>query len=851
MKISFITTVYNEEKTIKKLLGSIFRQTKKPHEIIIVDGGSVDKTLKKIDDYRLKIKEFKTKLKLIIKSGNRSVGRNEAIKESTGDIIVTSDAGCSLDKNWIKNITEPFKNSDVDVVAGFYEPVSTSVFQKALATYTCVMRGKVNKETFLPSSRSVAFRKKAWGKVKGYPEYLNTCEDLVFAKKLKEKGMKFVFASNAMVYWPQRKNLASAFVQFLNYAIGDGMAGYFRSQTPLLYARYILGFYFLFLTVLYKSLAGFYVLLGGLTVYLLWSIIKNYKYVRNKKAFFILPLIQLTSDFAVLAGTTFGSILRGTRFNFVNFFKNNKFLFFTLSLYLLIELSTLRWGVPNKNHPFPYFMDEWHQLNAVRATFAYGTPNIAGAANGTMFHFILSGLYLVPFTLSGWIDPAVIKINDFIMRERIFDLLRLNTLFWGVLSIFLVYKIADYIKASKKLTVCLFVFNPIWLMLSGYFKYDIALVFWILLSLFFFFRYIKSPSSTNYIAAAIPPALAVSVKISAVPLLLIYILLFLMFGKIKNIRHLLFGVIIFVFAVLFFGMPDTIFGKGNISDYLYDNIVRTPALTQNFRLDIPPYLYMFLVNYPHIFGYGLMTLAVLSVIYFISLILKISPKSVFTKQKQLLFVIISLIIFIISILPLRMFGGGNRSLVLLPFIVLLISSVYKQAEVISKTRYIAIIFVCFAFASQVYQSFAWLYIKYKDSPQETASIWIIKNIPIETTIGIENIPIYQFEPDVIEREFYYQEYRIGEKNDYKYQVVDYETFRLPKTVIITNDKIESVIFSDSSKKRLFERIRKEKYRRLAEFTPDLKYYKTFGSEKDFYFSGLLVATPVSIAIFEK
>ena len=44
MKISFISTVYNEEKTIIKFINSLLTQSKLPNEIIIVDGGSTDKT---------------------------------------------------------------------------------------------------------------------------------------------------------------------------------------------------------------------------------------------------------------------------------------------------------------------------------------------------------------------------------------------------------------------------------------------------------------------------------------------------------------------------------------------------------------------------------------------------------------------------------------------------------------------------------------------------------------------------------------------------------------------------------------------------------------------------------------
>lgn len=305
MRASFITTVLNEEKTIRPFLKSLRLQTKIPDEIIIVDGGSTDNTLSIISNFQFPI--FNKKIRVITKKGNRSVGRNEAVKRATGNIIVCSDVGCTLDKDWVKNIVQPFKDRRIDVVAGFYKPVTRTIFQKCLGTYTCVMEDRLD-EDFLPSSRSIAFRKSAWEHVGGYPEHLNTCEDLVFARKLKEQDFRFFFERKALVYWPQRKNIVHAFSQLFHYAIGDGRAWYFREQTPFLFLRYILGFCLLVLLSITKSFLLFSLLFFLFALYLLWSIWKNYRYVGHWKAFTILPTLQLLSDVAVIVGTTLGVV---------------------------------------------------------------------------------------------------------------------------------------------------------------------------------------------------------------------------------------------------------------------------------------------------------------------------------------------------------------------------------------------------------------------------------------------------------------------------------------------------------------------------------------------------------------
>lgn len=299
MKISFIATVYNEESTIDDLLQSLLIQSKTANEIIIVDGGSSDRTVAHIKN---------SKVKILIKNGNRAVGRNEAIKSASNEIIVCSDAGCSLDKDWIKNIVKPFENPNVDVVAGYYKGNAETVFQKCLIPYVLVMPDKVDENNFLPASRSMAFKKSVWKKAGGFPERFSNNEDYIFAKKLKKIDAKIVFEKKAIVYWKPRSNIKDAFIMFYRFAKGDSESRIFRPKVILIFVRYIAVVILMLLFLIFKS----YIILNALYLilltYVLWSIIKNYRYVRNFLAVIFLPLIQLVSDIAVIAGTIKGII---------------------------------------------------------------------------------------------------------------------------------------------------------------------------------------------------------------------------------------------------------------------------------------------------------------------------------------------------------------------------------------------------------------------------------------------------------------------------------------------------------------------------------------------------------------
>jgi glycosyltransferase involved in cell wall biosynthesis len=229
LKISLICTVKNEEKTILDWLESLKRQTKLPDEIIVVDGGSIDKTAELVQEF---MRNANLKIRLIIAPGaNIAQGRNVAVRNCTNGIIASTDAGCRLHPQWLENITKPFeKDPSVDVVLGVYLPWYETEFEEIASYLIFPNIEKLNPDKFLPSSRSIAFRKKAWEDVGGYPEWLDTAEDTLFDLKLKKAGMRFFLAKNAIVYWKVRENAKKIFKQFYNYAKGDGIAFLFPQR---------------------------------------------------------------------------------------------------------------------------------------------------------------------------------------------------------------------------------------------------------------------------------------------------------------------------------------------------------------------------------------------------------------------------------------------------------------------------------------------------------------------------------------------------------------------------------------------------------------------------------------------
>lgn len=307
-KVTFIATIFNEEKTLSRLLDSLLNQTRFPEEVIIIDGGSTDTTSEIFQKYQSLFKEKKITFHFAIKKGNRSVGRNEAIRKATNEIILISDAGCELDKKWIEEMGNSFQDTSVEVVAGYYKGKHTTPFQEALIPFALVMPDRVDPSTFLPATRSMGIKKSVWEKVKGFPEKYSHNEDYVFAHALRDEGVKIVFNRNAIVYWYPRNSLKQAFIMFWRFAYGDAESGILRRKVILLFVRYVLGGIF-FLGVLF-SLFSPLLLLLCITFYSVWALLKNKRYVSSFESQMWLIIIQYTADFAVLSGTIGGTIKR-------------------------------------------------------------------------------------------------------------------------------------------------------------------------------------------------------------------------------------------------------------------------------------------------------------------------------------------------------------------------------------------------------------------------------------------------------------------------------------------------------------------------------------------------------------
>ena len=199
-KVTVLITAFNEQASIAKKLENTLKieYPREKFEIVVASDGSTDRTDEIVESFRDRgVKLFRQEGRV-----GKTETQNNAVKITTGDIILFSDATTRYQEDVFETLLPSFADPKVGCVAGrlvYVDDDRTSV-GKGLMSYW-------GYETFLKMAESratsligasgclYAVRKSAYE-----PMYPEACSDFLICTNIYRKGLRTVFAPEAVCY---------------------------------------------------------------------------------------------------------------------------------------------------------------------------------------------------------------------------------------------------------------------------------------------------------------------------------------------------------------------------------------------------------------------------------------------------------------------------------------------------------------------------------------------------------------------------------------------------------------------------------------------------------------------------
>ncbi|MGC9037812.1 MAG: glycosyltransferase [Candidatus Micrarchaeia archaeon] len=221
---SIVIPALNEERYLPLALDGVKRQ-KVPHETIVVDGGSTDRTVKIAKAFGARV--------ILEKKKGAAPARNAGAKIARGKYLLFLDADTVPSDSLLESYVEAFKRKEVIAATGPILPLEKTAKRiylgyKFVSVYFVKLSWLFNRPTI--NGMNFAVKKGTFEKVGGFNEKYVTYEDWDLSHRLAKYG-KFAFVNEAIVYSSARRVLKWGLLKFVRYHIGN-MLRYTFTKKP-------------------------------------------------------------------------------------------------------------------------------------------------------------------------------------------------------------------------------------------------------------------------------------------------------------------------------------------------------------------------------------------------------------------------------------------------------------------------------------------------------------------------------------------------------------------------------------------------------------------------------------------
>lgn len=224
--VSIIIPAWNEEVGIIKSIDSLFNNSYKKIEIIVVNDGSTDKTEKVVKRLIRDNKTLDVSIKYYFKkNGGKGSALNHGIDKAGGDIIITMDADSVFEKDVIKNFTKYFIDKDISAVVGNVRIANKNNIVGMMQKLEYIF-GFYFKRThavlgaeYIFGGACSAFRREVFEEIGNYCT-TNKAEDIEMSMRTKLFGLKSAYAENAVCWTEGASNIEGLVNQRLRWKKG-------------------------------------------------------------------------------------------------------------------------------------------------------------------------------------------------------------------------------------------------------------------------------------------------------------------------------------------------------------------------------------------------------------------------------------------------------------------------------------------------------------------------------------------------------------------------------------------------------------------------------------------------------
>ena len=223
---SVVVPTYNQLETLERTVAGLRDQTypKEKYEIIVVDDGSQDGTLK----YLEKCARLGELTYIVQQHAGPGKARNSGAQRAKGEIIAFIDHDCIPKRNWLERYAEFYKehiDQPAYAVGGRIKPLPYDCW---LYRFYRVQgkrhQNNQNPEPQYLDTANATFPKKIFWSVDGFNEIFPfACDDVELGLRLRLAGVELETCQRAIVWHEEPKVLGDLLSKSFHYGYGAGI----------------------------------------------------------------------------------------------------------------------------------------------------------------------------------------------------------------------------------------------------------------------------------------------------------------------------------------------------------------------------------------------------------------------------------------------------------------------------------------------------------------------------------------------------------------------------------------------------------------------------------------------------